>query len=41
MRVLLINPNSNPETTSRMVAIAEGAAPGCVVTGMTAEAARA
>jgi Asp/Glu/hydantoin racemase len=36
MRVLLINPNTNPETTVRMVAIAEGAAPGCVVTGMTA-----
>jgi Asp/Glu/hydantoin racemase len=36
MRVLLINPNSSPETTARMVAIAEGAAPGCVVIGMTA-----
>jgi Asp/Glu/hydantoin racemase len=36
MRVLLINPNSNPETTRRMVAIAEAAAPGCAVTGITA-----
>lgn len=36
MRVLLINPNSNPETTGRMVAIAEAAAPGCAVTGVTA-----
>lgn len=36
MRVLLINPNSNPETTRRMVAIAEVAAPGCAVTGVTA-----
>jgi allantoin racemase len=34
--VLLINPNSNPETTARMVAIAEAAAPDCAVTGVTA-----